>query len=133
MNFTPDRTPTDMTQEMRAAMFKAWSDYLDQFMRSPDFLRMMQQSMNATLQSRKQWNDLTGQMQHGFQLATRQDVDQVLSSIHHAERRVIDRVEELAEQLENLESKIEAVEKAKKMRRAKKKRGEAPKKQRADD
>ena len=133
MNFTPDRTPVDMTREMRSAMFKAWSDQLDQFLRSPDFLRVMQQSMNASLKARQQWNDIVGQMQHGFQLATRQDIDQVLSSIHHAERRIIDRIEEMEEQLESLDSKIEALEKARQARRARKQRSRTGKKQEEDD
>jgi hypothetical protein len=123
-SFTPERTPPDLNQEMRSAMFKAWSEYLDQFMRSPDFLQAMQQSMNTSLKARKQWNDFMGQLQHGLQLATRQDVDQVLSSLHHAERRIIDRIEELTEQLDALESKVESGARAKSKSGGKKKKNE---------
>jgi hypothetical protein len=124
MAFTPDRTPPEMNQEMRSAMFKAWGEFLDQFMRSPDVLHAMQQSMGASLKARKQWNDFMGQMQHGFQLATRQDVDQILSSVHHAERRIIDRIEELSEQLETLEERLKATEKAKNKSGSTKKKNE---------
>jgi hypothetical protein len=125
MAFTPNRTPSDMTQEMRSAMFKAWGEYLDQFMRSPDFLEAMQRSLGTSLKARKQWNDFMGQMQHGLQIATRQDVDQILSSLHHAERRIIDRIEELTEQMEALEGKLEASEKGKNKSGGKKKKNEA--------
>jgi len=123
--FTPDRTPSDMTKEMRSAMFKAWSEHLDQFMRSPDFLDALKQSMGTSLKARKQWNDFMGQVQHGLQMATRQDVDQILSSLHHAERRILDRIEELTEQLESLEGKVETLEKTKSKSAGKKKKNEA--------
>ncbi len=113
-----------MNQEMRSAMFKAWGEYFDQYMRSPDFLQAVQRSMSASVQARKQWNEIVGQLQHEFQLATRQDVDQILSSIHHAERRVLDRFEELAQQMEELESRLKNAENAKRTSGGKKKKGE---------
>ncbi len=85
----------------------------------------MKQSMGTSLKARKQWNDFMGQVQHGLQMATRQDVDQILSSLHHAERRILDRIEELTEQLESLEGKVETLEKTKSKSTAEKKKNEA--------
>jgi hypothetical protein len=110
MAFAPDRKPPEVSREMRSAMIKAWSDYCDQFMRSADFLEMMKQSLSASLQARKQMNDFLGQMQHEFQNSSRQDVDQMAASLQHVERRIIDRLEDLASQIDRLEQRLLRVE-----------------------
>ena len=52
MAFTPNKTPPEAARDMRNTMLSAWSDYCDQFMRSPEFLNMMKQSLSASVQAR---------------------------------------------------------------------------------
>jgi hypothetical protein len=108
--FSPTSTPPQAAREMRAALFKAWSDYCDQFMRSQEFLGMMQQSLAASIQARKQLNDFLGQVQHEFQGASRHDVDQIMLSMRHMERRFVDAMERLSEQLDRLGERLERME-----------------------
>ena len=109
--FTPGSTPPEMSQEMRSAMFKAWSEYCDQYMRSPEFLQMMKQSLSASLEARKQLNEFLGRMQHEFQGSTRQDVDEITATLHHMERRIVDGLDELNSRFQDLEKRIKQLEK----------------------
>ena len=59
------------------AQLKWWSDYCSRFMRSPEFLAAMRNSMAAVTESRKQANDMLGEMQHVLQGATREDIDRL--------------------------------------------------------
>jgi transposase len=108
--FTPDHTPPEAARDMRAAMFRAWSDYCEQFMRSEEFLKMMKQSLSASIEARKQLNEFMGRAHHEFQGVSRQDVDQMMLSMRHMERRVVDALERLDDRLEALDQRIEALE-----------------------
>jgi hypothetical protein len=108
--FTPDSTPPDAARQMRSAMFQAWSDYFDQFMRSAEFLDMMKQSLTAATQMRRQMNDFLGQVQHDFQGASRQDLDQVIASLRNLERHVTDSTEQISAHLEKLSRRLDKLE-----------------------
>jgi hypothetical protein len=108
--FTPGATPPQMSQEMRNAMFKAWGDYCDQYMRSPEFMDMMKQSLGTAVEARKQLNEFLGRVQSEFQQPSRQDVDQIMAHLHHLERRIVDRIDAVAADLEDIKQKITQLE-----------------------
>lgn len=108
--FTPDSAPPQAAKEIRSAMFKAWGDYCDQFMRSPEFLDMMKQSLSVSVQARKQLNDFLGQVQHDFQGASRQDVDQLMLSFRRLERRIVDEMERLTDKLGDLATRLDQIQ-----------------------
>ena len=91
-------------------MFKAWSDYCEQFMRTPDFLNMMKQSLSASLEARKQLNDFLARTQHELQGASRQDADQIMASIQRMEERLADGMEDMTSRLQRLEGRLEKLE-----------------------
>lgn len=101
----------DLTRQLRSTMFKTWSDYWDQAMRSPQFLDGMKQSMNSALEARKLFNDFWGRVQHEFQAASRQDIDQIMLGLQHLERRIVDSSDRLASQIRQLRRRLEALEK----------------------
>jgi hypothetical protein len=109
--FTTGASPPEMTTQMRDTMLRSWGEYCDQFMRSPDFMQHMKQTMAATLEARKQTTEMLGRLQHEFQFATRQDVDQIMAALHHVERRVADRVDEISESMRTIESQLKDLEK----------------------
>jgi hypothetical protein len=106
MSFNPETPPTDAARQMRSAFFQAMSQQADQFMRSPEFLKMMKQSMDASLAFRKQMQDFFTSAHHAAGGVARQDVDQLLSAVHHLEDRLLQRIDELSTRLELLEKAV---------------------------
>lgn len=106
----PDGSPFDAARQFRSAMFKAWGDYLDEYMRSEAFLETMRQTLDGASQARKQLNDFLGRVQHEMQGASRQDVDQLMAAMQHVERRIVNQSERIAERLEDLALRVERLE-----------------------
>jgi hypothetical protein len=98
----PPRTSADAMRETRSAMLDTWAEAWDQFLRSPQFLEMMRQSMAGSVQWRQQINDFLGNLQHQFQGVSRQDIDQVMLSMRHLEQRMVDSMEDIAAAIDDL-------------------------------
>ena len=134
---SPPGMPTpDGARQMRTAFFRAWADYCDELMRSPEFLETMKQSMAGAVEFRRQLNESLGKMHHEFQGTSRQDVDHLMQSMAHVERRVLNAVEGLSDQLEEVNARLDALEGAAgtgaaRKRPAPKKKAVAPKKRSA--
>ncbi len=110
MAFSPEAMPPEAARQTRSAMLNAWAEYCDEFMRSPEFLDMLRQSLSTAMQARKQFNDFLGQVQHEFQGTSRQDVDQLMLSIRHLEHRLVDAVERISGQMEEIRHRLEQLE-----------------------
>lgn len=95
-------SPTQAARDTRSAVFDAMSQYVDQFMRSPQFLEFARQSMDGSLQVREQLNDFLTKFRHELQGVARQDIESVLAAVHQMERRVVDRLDEIDRKLEEL-------------------------------
>jgi hypothetical protein len=113
MAFAPEGPLSNASRQARTAMFKAMSEACDEFMRAPQFQDMMEQSLSASIQFRKQLNDFLGRMHHEFQGTSRQDVDQLMEVIGHVERRITDSVERLSSRVDNLSARLERMEQSK--------------------
>ena len=94
-------------------MLRAWSEYCDELMRSPEFLQTMKESMKTAVEFRKEMNQTLGRMRHELQGSSRQDVDQIMSFLTRLERRLEDdeersiaRTEQIVKRLETLETKL---------------------------
>jgi polyhydroxyalkanoate synthesis regulator phasin len=109
---TAQQTPPEAFRQIRSAQLKAWDNLWQQAVRTPEFLEMVKQGMAMNVQARKQINDFLAQLQHEFQGASRQDVDQLMISMRHVERRVVDGIERIASQLDDLEARLAALEKS---------------------
>ena len=90
-------------RHVRNAMFGAMASAADEFMRSPQYLDLMKQSMDASITFRKQLNDWLAEAHHSTQGVARQDVDSVLVTLRRSERRILDRLEDLGKRIEALE------------------------------
>jgi hypothetical protein len=101
----PGAPPPDATRQVRAAMFKAMGEACDEFMRSPQFQEMMKQSLANSIQFRKQLNEWLGQIQHGFQGTSRQDVDELMQVMKHLDQRMSDGFDRLSARLDTLEKR----------------------------
>ena len=92
MAVSPESSPPQAAREARAAIFQTMSKHAEEAMRSPQFLEMMKQSLDGSLQFREQLNDFLTRLRHELQGVARQDIDSVLAGIHQLERRVLDRL-----------------------------------------
>lgn len=112
MTANPQAPPPEAARQLRAAVFQAMSQFAEQYMRTPEFLGAMKQSFDATLQLREQANEMLTRIHHELQGVARKDVDSLLQSVHQGESRVMDRLDDIAGQLETINRRLDAIESA---------------------
>jgi hypothetical protein len=112
MAFAPEAGLSNASRQVRTAMFNAMSEACDEFMRAPYFQDMMKQSLNTSIQFRKQLVEFLGRMHHELQATSRQDVDQLMDAIGHVERRITDGVERLSTRVDELSARLERMERS---------------------
>jgi hypothetical protein len=99
---TPDSLPPEAFRHMRAGVFRTLAESWDEFLRSPQFLEAMKQSMEQTVTLRKMSNEFLGKLRHEMQAPSRDDIDTVMLTVRHMEKRLLDRMEELSSQVSEL-------------------------------
>lgn len=112
MNVQPASAPPDIARQMRDMLFSNMSQNTEQYLRSPQFLEMLKQQMDATISFREQINDALTRMHHQTQGVARQDVDNLMLSMRHMETRVLDRLEEITDRLDRITRKLSSLEAA---------------------
>ena len=72
---------------------------------------MMKQSVDASIGFRRQLNDMFTQARHSVQGVATQDVDGLTVAVRRLETRVLGRIEELCDRLDDLSTRLESIEK----------------------
>jgi hypothetical protein len=108
--FMPDRSPPEAAKEVRGTMFSAMSEQAEKFMRGPQFLQMMKQSLDQSIAMRKQLNELLTKAHHSVQGVAQQDVDTLLLSVRHLESRVLEQMESVVERLDAIGRRLDVLE-----------------------
>ena len=116
MSFTQE-DPPQAARDMRSAFLKAWGECCEKYMRSPEFLNAIKQSMGGAIEFRRQLNDMLGKLQHELQGISRQDVDQMMLAMRHLEQRMVDGMDRLSATVETIAVRLDALEKGKSARR----------------
>ena len=98
----PDSAPPEVLRQIRSGIFQALAQSWEEFMRSPEFLERMKQWMDSAITFRKMTNDFLAKARSDLQAPSREDLDNVMLSVRHMEKRLLDRMEELAKQIEQL-------------------------------
>jgi hypothetical protein len=106
----PFDPPTDNARKMRTALFTAMSESADQFMRSPQFLEFVKQSSDVQTDFRAKLNEFLTAARHDSQGVAREDIDSVISNMHHMGVRILDRMEELGTRLDAIGARLDALE-----------------------
>src|SRR3989442_1073687 len=104
--FGPDSAPPEVLRQIRAGMFQALAQSWEEFMRSPQFLEGMKQWMDNAITFRKMSNDFMAKVRNEMQAPSREDIDTIMLSVRHMEQRILDRVEELAAQVSELNQRV---------------------------
>ena len=110
----PETTPPEAGRTARSAVFDALSQQADQYMRSPQFLQWMKESMDRSIHFQEQLNTFFTKLHHDVQSVARQDVDELLRSIRHLEQRVNDAADRVLRCVDGLEKRLAALEEPRK-------------------
>lgn len=92
---------------MRRAFLDAWAKSCDEFMRSDHFLEMMKRSMDSSLAFREQMNQFLGQTLQSGPIPSREDTDAILLAVRTLEENIVDRLDALAQRVDQLEGGTE--------------------------
>lgn len=104
--FTPESPPEETIQEIRRGILKALAHSWEEFLRSPQFLESMKQWMDQAISFRTMTNDFLSKVRHESQEPTQRDIDSILQALRHLETRVLNRVEEVAEEVDSLKANL---------------------------
>lgn len=105
----PGATPPDAARQIRGSMFRTMAESIDEAMRTPQFMDMIRQSMDSMLNFRRQLDSMMTQMHQAVQSTTREDIDTLMVTIRHMERRVLDRMEDMTERLDEMEDRLNQI------------------------
>jgi uncharacterized protein YdcH (DUF465 family) len=108
--FSPGSPPSDEMRKMRGGMLKVLADTWDEYMRTPQFMEMMQASLNGALDLKRLASDGMNRVHEQFKIPSKEDIDEVLLAIRHVERRLLDRLEGLDDRVAKLDEKIDKVD-----------------------
>jgi hypothetical protein len=97
--FGPDSPPPEILRQMRSGIFQALAQSWDEFMRSPEFLDGMKQWMENAIAFRKMTNDFLANMRNEMQAPSREDIGAIMLTVRHMEKRLLDRIDDLAGQI----------------------------------
>jgi hypothetical protein len=101
--------PPDAARQLRDASLAAAGQQAEQYLRSPQFLAMMKQSLDAQIAFRKQLNQFLTDAHHSVQGVAKADVEALALSIRQMERRVLNRMETLCDRLDALGERLDAM------------------------
>jgi hypothetical protein len=102
---SPTPPPPEILGQIRAGMFQALAHSWEEFMRSPQFLDGMKQWMENAINFRKLTNDFMAKVRNEIQAPSRDDIDTIMLTVRHMEKRLLDRVDQLAQQVGALNGK----------------------------
>jgi len=104
------KSPPDMAKAARDVMLSALSQYTQSYMRSPQFLEMMKQSMDASIKWQTQMNDWLTRTHHSMESVARCDVEELHKAMRHLEQRTLDQMERIVGKLDEISKRLETLE-----------------------
>ncbi len=104
--FGNNSPPPEVLKQIRSGMFQALAQSWEEFMRSPQFLDSMKQWMDTAINFRKMTNDFMAKVRNEIQAPSRDDIDTVMLTVRHMEKRLLDRVEDLAAQIAQIDTRL---------------------------
>jgi hypothetical protein len=97
----------EVIRKARGDLMQMWSDWCEQWLRSPAFLEAQKQMLDGNLAVRKQFRTAVRRMQREMQLAGREDIDALEAAIRRSERRILDQLDEMSSRIQAMEAKID--------------------------
>ena len=100
----PNSAPPEVLRQIRSGVFQALAESWEEFMRSPQFLEGMKQWMENAVAFRKVTGEFLAKARNEMQAPSRDDIDTIMLNIRHMEKRLLDRIEDLCQQVEALKA-----------------------------
>ena len=100
----------EVGRQVRTNYLAAWSEFFDQWMRSPEFLEGMRLSRDAGVEVRKQQNEFFNRLQNAVQAVSRQDFDQLIKRVRDLQDRIDHDTQEILSRLEAIQARLDAGE-----------------------
>lgn len=105
--FGSNSPPPDVLKQIRSGIFQALAQSWEEFMRSPQFLESMKQWMDNAINFRKVSNDFMAKVRNEMQAPSRDDIDTVMLTVRHIEKRLLDRMEDLTAKIDELNNRLD--------------------------
>jgi len=102
---SPNSPPPEVLRQIRSGIFQALAESWEEFMRSPQFLDGMKQWMENAITFRKITNDFMARARNEMQSPSRDDIDTVMLTVRHMEKRLLDRLDEISAKVDALSQK----------------------------
>jgi hypothetical protein len=99
----------DMFRQNRSNVFKMWSDYWEQFLRSASFLEAQKQSMSGGMEFQKQSREYLAWLHHELQMPSSQDIDQLMIGMRRLKEDLREQFDEIGGRLDNLAAQVNAL------------------------
>ena len=106
--FSPDSAPPEFMRQIRSSMFQALGKTWEEFMRSPEFLSSMKQSMDSAIAFKKMTNEFLVKAHDEMQGTSKEDLRALLAAVGRMEANVHARLDRLEERLDELNAKPSA-------------------------
>ena len=103
--FSPDSAPPEFMRQMRSSMFQALGKTWEEFMRSPEFLSSMKQTMDSAIAFKKMTNEFLVKAHDEMQGTSKEDLRALLAAVGRMEANVHARLDRLEERLDEMTSK----------------------------
>jgi len=104
--YNPETVPPEIARQIRSSIFQALAKSWDEFMRSPQFLEGMKQWMDQAVSFRKMSNDFMATVRNEMQAPSRDDIDTIMLTVRHMEKRILDRVGGLSAEVAELSQRL---------------------------
>ena len=98
----PNSPPPEVLRQIRSGIFQALANCWEEFMRSPKFVEGMKEWTEKAISFRKLTNDFMAKVRNEMQAPSRDDIDSIMLTIRHMETRLLDRIDELAAEVAQL-------------------------------
>ena len=108
--YSPQKPPPEELKKVRQGVLqvitKTWEDY----MRSPEFLKAMRDTMNNSIQWQK-WNKENSRKFHkAVGGASKEDMEGVMIAIQHVERRVLDCLDDMQANVSKVQAELDGLQ-----------------------
>jgi hypothetical protein len=109
-SFSPESAPPELMRQIRSGLFQALAQSWDEFLRSPEFMRSMKETMDQAIAFRKLSTDFLAKARHELGGLGPQDADALVLAISRMESRMVEGLSELSAQLAALKQRLDDLE-----------------------
>lgn len=108
--YSPQNPPPDELKKVRQGVLKVISRTWEDYMRSPEFLDAMRDTMNNSIRWQKWSKDNSRKFHQTMGSASKDDMQGVMVAIQHVERRVLDCLDEMQTQVNKMQAEMDGMQ-----------------------